>query len=105
GYGNVGALARGPKTDRKPNAARGAGDEQCLAGERRSRSHRPPSNMQRMSERGEHRLVEGFTHRRMDADRQGEPKGGGRFKHPRPGGGDPRNTTVYGPGTARATAI
>ena len=52
--------------------------------------------MQRMSERGEHRLVEGFTHRRMGADRQGEPKGGGRFRHARAGGVDPENDTVVG---------
>jgi hypothetical protein len=49
-----------------------------------------------MSERGEHRLVEGFTHRRMGVDRQGEPKGGGRFRHARAGGVDAENDTVVG---------
>ena len=31
GDGDVGAVARGAERDRKPDAARGAGDEQCLA--------------------------------------------------------------------------
>ena len=57
--------------------------------------------MQRMSERGEHRLVEGFTHRRMGADRQGEPKGGGRFRHARAGGVDLRTTLLSARVTTR----
>ena len=39
--GDIGAVARGPQRDRKPDAARGAGDEQCLALER----HRLPHNV------------------------------------------------------------
>src|ERR1700731_3690290 len=36
---NVGAVAGGAKRDRKPDAARSAGDEQCLSGKRHLRPH------------------------------------------------------------------